>query len=42
MDYRLFQQSRAVNKGVVTSLLADLEGSARDATPDIGAYEFTP
>ena len=42
MDYRLFQQSRAVNKGVVTSLLADLEGSARDATPDIGAYEFPP
>jgi len=41
-DYRLYEQSNAVDKGVTSSFLLDIEGITRDAFPDIGAYEYRP
>jgi hypothetical protein len=39
-DYHLGVGSPAINKGKDLGVLTDLDGQPRDATPDIGAYEF--
>ena len=38
-NFRLQTGSPAINAGMVTSLLTDIEGKARGASPDLGAYE---
>lgn len=39
-DYRLDTNSAAINQGKPTDVTLDLDGNVRDATPDLGAYEF--
>ncbi|NQV53015.1 MAG: right-handed parallel beta-helix repeat-containing protein [Flavobacteriales bacterium] len=41
-DFKLSEVSRAKDVGKVTALMIDIEGNARDASPDIGAYEYVP
>jgi hypothetical protein len=42
-DYRLLPGSPAIDAGTPTGApLTDIEGTPRDATPDMGAYEYTP
>jgi hypothetical protein len=42
-DYRLLPDSPAIDAGTPTGAPpTDIEGSPRDATPDIGAYEYRP
>jgi hypothetical protein len=38
-DFRLKQGSPAINAGIATSVLVDLDGKPRTAAPDLGAYE---
>jgi len=38
-NFRLKDSSPAIDKGVVTSFLLDLDDKARDANPDTGCYE---
>jgi hypothetical protein len=38
-DFRLKKVSPAVNKGVITTLLFDLNGLPRKGLPDLGCYE---
>lgn len=39
-DYHLTASSAAINRGVDGSIQIDLDGEARDVTPDLGAYEY--
>lgn len=41
-NYKLNAWSRAIDGGKASSVLLDLEGNARDAAPDLGAYELVP
>ena len=38
-NFRLSDQSPAVDAGILTPFTTDMEGQARDEMPDIGAYE---
>lgn len=40
LNYELDSLSKAINEGIQTSILDDLNGNQRDNTPDIGAFEF--
>ncbi len=40
VDLRLQEGSPAIDAGSVTAFNLDISGEARDASPDIGAYEF--
>lgn len=40
-NYRLQGGSPCIDKGTPFGVSTDLEGNARDTTPDLGAYEFT-
>jgi hypothetical protein len=39
-NYRITENSPCRNAGAPTSITTDLDGNTRDATPDIGCYEF--
>lgn len=39
-NYKLKSDSPCVNAGVANGLTIDVDGFSRDATPDVGAYEF--
>ena len=38
--YTLDSTSAAIDQGIVSFVEEDLAGNARDARPDLGAYEF--
>ena len=40
--FNLSEVSKAKDAGKVTALMVDIEGNARDGSPDIGAYEYLP
>jgi hypothetical protein len=40
-NFQLTEFSPAISRALPTSLLIDIDGSPRDAQPDIGAYEFS-
>jgi hypothetical protein len=39
-DYRIGLDSAAIDHGIDASVTTDIDGNPRDATPDIGAYEY--
>jgi hypothetical protein len=41
-DYRITDTSPCRDAGIVTSVTTDLDGFARDGTPDMGCYEYQP
>lgn len=40
LNYELDSLSTAINQGIKTTILDDLNGNIRDNSPDIGAFEF--
>ena len=41
-NFKLKSTSPAVNKSVPSTVTDDLEGTLRDALPDLGCYEYKP
>lgn len=41
-NFKLLSTSPAINKGVPSVVTDDLEGTLRDALPDLGCYEYKP
>ncbi len=41
-DYRLIENSVAIDQGLSTTVMLDFDQNSRDALPDLGAFEFSP
>jgi len=42
LGYKLYEESAAKDSGKPSGVINDIDGNSRDASPDIGAYEFLP